>query len=421
MSQLNKLFLVIIGVLVLGLAGGVFFQWISAKNKANLQTKNQSQNRNANDISSQTLPPPLPETQNQPEQTKAEENKDQTPKPSNEDQNKDEPKAEEEEKPEPVKISGAPGFPTGFQWGVLMRPCAVGNYSAASWAEQVNKAKELGVGWTRIVYDYENANPFARNDAIIDALKAKGINTMLVIEHNPAKGTSNMYGQGYNDGFSIASHYRGKVSFYQLANEGSAQVVKSGNPIGDSKSDFDEGKYQELLGYLKGLSDGISKADPNATKVVSMVFTHTGYLDRLRDDGLDYDVIGIDWYDWMGAFSAKRLGSGQLLYDKLRSFGKPLEFVEINILPKVGPDGKMRDQVDEQHQADYITAVGDWAFNHRDWVKGFYVLELVDNVNNPSPYKEYFGLIKGVMTATGGSLGATRQAFGAYRDLIKSH
>lgn len=102
-----------------------------------------------------------------------------------------------------------------FQWGINMRPNALGNYQPEIWQRQIKRATTLGVGWARIGWDYENADPFKRNDEVINALISNGIQPLLVIEQDPKQdGKVDNYKDGYDDAYKIAQHYKGKIKFY---------------------------------------------------------------------------------------------------------------------------------------------------------------------------------------------------------------
>lgn len=310
-----------------------------------------------------------------------------------------------------------------FQWGVTMRPNALGNYQPEIWQRQIKRATALGVGWARIGWDYENADPFKRNDDVINALTNNGIQTLLVIEQDPKQeGKVDNYKDGYDDGFKIAGHYKGKIKFYQMINEGGATSIKAPTMSGQTADQYDDEKYKNVTEYLKGLSDGIAKADPDAWRIVSISFTHTGFIDRLISDNIKFDMIGIDWYDWMGPINEKKMDDGQMFTDKLKSYNKPLSFMEVNAVPSgVTKNSKSKKIVDENAQSDMISQTGQWACANRDYVKGFYVLELIDNANNPNDNAEYFGIIS-AEKATGGTYipGEPRKAYNTYQNLIKS-
>lgn len=300
---------------------------------------------------------------------------------------------------------------TDFQWGVTMRASALGNYQPEIWTKQIKLAKKLGVGWARISWDYENKDPFGRNDSVINYLIDNGIQVVLIIEQDPKKTNIDNYQDGYDEGFKIASHYKGKIRFYQMANEGGAQTIKEPTMNGQDESQYDNQKYVPLRDFVRGLSEGIYKADPDAWRIVSTAFTHTGYLDKLIKDKVPFDMIGIDWYDWMGPFGEKKLDSGQLLYDKMKSYNRPLTFMEVNAVPS-------KKKVDEEAQAETISSTAKWAWQNKDYVKGFYVLELIDNINNKSENAEYFGIVSAKKANV---IGEPRQAYTTYQELIKKY
>jgi len=315
----------------------------------------------------------------------------------------------------------AASIPTTFQWGVTMRPYALGSYSKSGWTKQIVKAKSLGAGWARITWDY-NGKPFVRNTEVINTLIQNKINVVLVIEHNPNDGNNNLYKNGYNDGKCIAKYYKKKVAYYQLMNEGGAQSLKNGTSNGQTMTDYNVNEYNKVRDYMKGLSDGISAGDPSAKKIVTISWTHVGFLDRLVKDGVKFDMIGIDWYDWMGDFGSSKLSNGQSLYEKLKSYGKPLTFMEVAAMPKgANASSKSKTIVDETKQNSFTMQTAQWAWDHRDTVKGFYAFELVDNISNPSQYKDYYGLIQGVKKGSNYTFGKLRKVFTSYKTFIKAH
>lgn len=312
-----------------------------------------------------------------------------------------------------------------FQWGVTMGPSDLNRYSAEIWRKQIKVATNLGVGWIRLRYDSENPDPFQRNDDEIKNLEDYKLQTVLIIEQDPRKDSAKIdnYKDGYNDGFTIASHYKGRIKFYQMANEGGAQTIKEPTMNGQTEDQFDEAKYKPLRDYIKGLSEGIAKADPSAWRIVSSAYTHVGYLDKLIKDKIDFDMVGIDWYDWMGPINEKKLENGQMLVDKLKSYNKPLTFMEVNAIPEgKTKKSKSKTVVDENRQSDIISKTAKWAWENKDYVKGFFVLSLFDGVNNPNENVEYFGIVEAKQSSSGVNVpGEPRQSFYTYQDLIKKY
>lgn len=312
-----------------------------------------------------------------------------------------------------------------FQWGVTMGPSDLNRYSPEIWAKQAKVATNLGVGWIRLRYDSENPDPFKRNDEEIKYLEDYGLQTVLIIEQDPRKDSTkiNNYEDGYNDGSTIAAHYKGRIKFYQMANEGGAQTIKAPTMNGQDTSQYDEAKYKLLRDYIKGLSDGIAKYDPDAWRIVSSAYTHVGYLDKLVEDKVPFDMIGIDWYDWMGPIDEKKLENGQMLTDKLKSYQKPLTFMEVNAVPEgETKKSKSKTVVDEDRQSDIISKTAKWAWDNQDYVKGFFVLSLFDGVNNPNENVEYFGIVAAKKSSSGVNVpGDPRKSFTTYQELIKKY
>jgi len=338
----------------------------------------------------------------------------QTPPPTEEKPTVEPKKEEVAEKPVIKPISyGEP-----FQWGATIRPSGLVGFNKDNWQLQLDKAKELGIGWARLNWDYADVAPFRRNAAIINQAKDNGIQVVLVIEHNPRDGVGDMYGDGLADGKKIGSAFGGQIDYYQLANEGGAQALKVPTLMGIELSDYDEVEYARVRDYIRGVSEGLSQTDPGSIKIVNTSWTHVGFIKKLVNDDVDFNMIGIDWYDWMGYFEKRRV-NGISLYDKLRSFGKPLTFMEVNITPtSEEPGSSVKTVIDEGHQSEFIMHTARWAWQNRDYVKGFYVLELIDNVNNNNKNKEYYGIIRGEKEDGKGVIGKPREAFYALKDYI---
>jgi len=311
-------------------------------------------------------------------------------------------------------------FNNEFMWGVNIRPHAIGDWNKKNWGKQIKLATDLGVNAARVTWQHDGSykgdeDPFGFNDAIYESLKENNMKMVLVIEPNPKGGITDFYKAGFEDGNKIAKYYKGKIKYYQMVNEGGAQSIKSPTMNGQDASQYDDKEYGIVRDYMRGLSDGITKADRGAKKIVSISWTHTGYLDRLVQDGIKFDWIGIDWYDWMGPIEEKKLDNGQMFVDKLTSFKKPLVFMEVNAVPK----GTV---VNEAKQTEFISRTAEWAWANKSFVKGFFVLELVDNVNNDSPNPESFGIVSATKIKKGDyDLNEPRPAYAAYQAIIKKY
>lgn len=309
-----------------------------------------------------------------------------------------------------------------FMWGVNIRPHALGDWNKKNWGKQMDLTKELGINAARVTWQHDGSykgdeDPFGFNDALYESLKENGMTMVLIIEPNPKGGITDYYQAGLENGQSIASYYKGKIKYYQMMNEGGAQSIYSPTANGQDASQYEADKYAPVRDYMKGLSEGITKADRQAIKIISVSWTHSGFLDKIVQDGINFDWIGIDWYDWMGPIGEKKMDAGGLYIDKLKSFNKPLVFMEVNAVPD-------KTIVDEAKQTDFITKTAEWAWANRSAyeIKGFFVLELVDNVNNDSPNAEYFGIVAATKVKKDDfDLEEPRQSYRAYQQIIQKY
>lgn len=312
-----------------------------------------------------------------------------------------------------------------FLWGVTMRPHALGRYDANTWNKELNLAKDLGVKYIRIGWQYDawyngKLNPFGFHDKVFSQAKEKGLSIYLVIESNPAEISElkNPYMEGYNSAFQIASHYKGQIKYYQLLNEAGSTAIKGSDFSGEKEEDYDAAKYVKVRDWLKGASEGIRKADSSAYRVITDQWLHYAFFDMLAKDKVDFDILGWDWFSDMGLMSEKKLADGTLILDKLKSFGKPIILAEVNGRPD-GDNGQKGQ--DEAKQAEFIQKMADWAYNSKV-IKGFIVLELMDVTNTGRGYVDYYGLVNATEKKNGvGTIGEPKKAYQVYKEIIKKY
>lgn len=314
-----------------------------------------------------------------------------------------------------------------FLWGVTMRPGALGNYDAKVWNGQLKLAKELGVGYVRITWQHDaywkkKADAVAFHDNVIKAITENGLSTYLVIEANPdVLELDDPYYEGYNNAYQIASHYKGKIKYYQLLNEAGSVALNNGNPSGDKIEDYDPQKYEKVREWIKGASAGINKADPDAYRVITNQWIHYGFLELITKDKVDYDIIGWDWFSDMGLMSENKLDDGVNILEKLKKYNKPIILAEVNQRPEE-KDGDFAQ--DEPKQAKFIEDMATWAYNS-GVIKGLIVLELVDVVNTGKDFIDRYGLVAAERTGSvdsgKGKITEPRKAYNTLQELIKTY
>ncbi len=170
----------------------------------------------------------------------------------------------------------------------------------------------LGMHWVKVRASWRDIEPvqgspdFARLDAIVDGLRASGLNVLLTVTDAPDWARSSREEHGPPDNFAtyntfvgaLALRYAGRVAAYEIWNEPNLRREWNSTifPIGADS-------YALLLHAAYGT---IKAADPNAT-VVSAGLAPTGFNDGVNaiDDrqflARLYDLGLVDMSDAVGA------------------------------------------------------------------------------------------------------------------------
>jgi len=302
-----------------------------------------------------------------------------------------------------------------FMWGINVNPSPVRNYSLEMWTKQMGLVTDLGAKWIRLVFDYNATDKFKIFDEMINNTQSQEINVLFSLDSSkPVTSLDSAYDDGYKVASVVAEHYKGKIHYYQVLNEVGGTAIKGAEYSGEAESDFDPGKYEKIRDWSKGAIAAIRKIDPKAYIVMDFHWTHYAIVDMLLRDGLDFDIIGWNWYADMKMMSDKKLADGTLLVDKLKSYHKPVILVEVNGSPSKG-QGK------QDEQADFIQKMADWAYGS-GFIKGFYVHELVDSAPTKNREANYFGIISFKKAADGGyTFGEPKKAFSIYQEIIAKY
>lgn len=303
-----------------------------------------------------------------------------------------------------------------FRWGIQIRPFAMDRYTDALMDQQLDLARELGVGWVRL--DWHNYKDFSWHDRIVAESNKRGLHVVLILEDigvptgNPdSPEKAKIRAQG------IADHFKGRVHYYQLFNEVSGSALHGPEFPGSNFSrDYDQAKYRVIRDWMKGATAGIKAADPGGKTIVSAQWTHTGFIEQLIKDGVPFDILGWNWFsdmpnDLNGVTIDEHTGTSLLL--KLKGFGKELWLTELGHRP--GPTGQ-----DEVKQAAYVKQMTERIHGYVSF-KGLFYFELMDqsNVKAKGNKPEYYGMVNFAKDREGNwIIGSKKQAFDAYKQAI---
>lgn len=284
-----------------------------------------------------------------------------------------------------------PPRPT-FVWGASVIPYPTGPANAETLTRVVTLSRELGlrVVRTEIPPGLKTTEAkFAYLDPLVDAAHDAGLQVMLIIhwkwegEDEDVFGKPNLEALARDRAQAVASHYRGKVQYYQLGNEIPTTALK-GSWSGSTPDAYDADRYAATLAWLRASIDGVHAGDRRAKTLTTANWLQYGFFERAFADGLATDILGWDWFDEDQDIHAIQEGDQRIdLPERLAQFGKPVWFVEA---------GYSASTHTEAEQADLNDAFFKDLAN-TPAVTGALVQILADQVNNIGTAGEHDGIV----------------------------
>lgn len=281
---------------------------------------------------------------------------------------------------------------------------------------QINALKELGINHLRTNFEHNGDTPTLwANNLLVESAEKNNWDLTFIVEH-PFQDffQEASYESGYEWGKKVGSSYAGKVDYYQLANEVSGTIIESGNGL--KKEDYNQEKYEILKNYLVGLREGIYESDPNAKFIVSAHWICLAVIDMLIEDGLEFDVIGWNWYSEMGDnLSNKPIDEGEPLDipGLLGRYGKPFWIVELN---QSGGDME-----GEEKQANFFERILENSYKSGD-ISGIFVYRFADTICTEGDQPtSHLGIIKdrtSDKTKSGCNISDPKDAYYVLQDFI---
>ena len=273
-----------------------------------------------------------------------------------------------------------------FLWGVNIHSSYYSKaYKFSNLEDMLYLAKDMGSGIIRL-----NANsPLDELDTTIKLCNAYGMKVMLVQYIKLSIKEKNPNLQFIEDDFyNFAVRYNGKngngkVDFIQISNEMDLSIMAvnpKGGSDGDNLDDWVEEHLENVTEQVKAAISGVKKSGTDAKTVINHCWLHYGLLDYFYKNGVDWDIIGHDWYgDMMNAYETRynstAYGVGELLYKK---FGKPLMICESNYFNFDISSGASWDDTKEETFDILIRGMDD-AYR-QDYVIGYIFYELIDEL-----------------------------------------
>lgn len=327
-----------------------------------------------------------------------------------------------------------------FTWGVNTSIYQTDGYTKETAQKQIDIIKKLGVNTVRVTYERSiELKPFSinysdkHNDDFINRLNSAGLNIVLIIDGDiigTAGSEIDQEKEGYKLGQHVASRYKGKVKYYQIGNEITGTTVKPSDPEFEGETfegklglSYSTSRYESALGWLKGMSRAIREYDPDAQIVVSGHWVLYDVIEKMMDEGLDFDILGWAWYSEDGLDITKRDHQGQNinLFEILNSFGKKVWVIESNQHRGSYGDGDL--SKGELEQSEFIRDFLSYNYEKKLFT-GYFVYTLFDNpafADKQNGQDAHWGLVAVSKSATGSPIFTKKKAFGTYQKLIGNY
>jgi|GEM_PF-995855 len=331
-------------------------------------------------------------------------------------------------------------FIWGAQGGAFVLNRLDDPYKPENVDKQIEFAKKLGINLIRANLEISKKDsPFEitplekANDDFINRVADAKLQILLVLDPDIPKtvGKANYEEEGYKLGSYAAKHYKGKVKYYQIANEVTGTIVKPAEDNGKTFNgnygvQYSQARYDAVLGWVKGMSRGIRENDTDAKIVLCGHWILYDVIQKLISDGVDFDILGWSWYSTDGDDVTRReynWGDHMNLAEKLYSIKKDVWIVETNYDHGSFGNGKISSSEGEKKQAEFIGKFANNVYNS-GYFKGFIVFTLFDNPINAEIAAEreaHWGLVE--VKKINGDIKVTREkpAFNTYKKFISSH
>jgi hypothetical protein len=302
-------------------------------------------------------------------------------------------------------------------WGANGHPFTA--HPGISWERQLDLVKQLGATQYRV--NLGGTTTTADLQRLVDLANARGIQIVPVLSPPVPIETETaevIRSRSYDYARQFAAAFKGRMPVWELGNElevyaiilpcemqdnGVQYSCSYGPGTGVGPLEYFGPRWAKVSAAFKGLSEGVMAADPGALKAMGTAgWGHTGAFDRMKADGIQWDISV--WHDYDG--------DNTWAMEKLATFGKPIWITEFNH-PGGSTNGEAA-QADgvQQRIAKYR------GFRERFKVQAAHVYELLDE-----PYWTGFESVMGLYRVTRNASGqweasSPKPAFTRMQDLI---
>ena len=297
-----------------------------------------------------------------------------------------------------------------WSWGISGHNRTYKAYPEAYYKEQIRLAAELGSKIYCFNYCPTTEDEFAYLDRMVAEVQAQGMDVMLITDNYSLSPEEDAALVG-----PIAARYtkdspHGFIRYFRIFGEQDCGALcesfPKDTPIGQEREHFTPEILDRWYQKMKAAIDAIRAVNTDSKIVVSIAHLHFGFLLGMRDRGLTWDILGLDWYEDMGPFSE--------LLDPLKELFPEDDYIICESNIRAGDDAS--DSPAERWQ---------WLYDgmedcyQDDKVIGFLFYELLDEVylsGYSDPREAYFGF---VTCDAEGHIGEKKPVYHRVQELIR--
>lgn len=305
-----------------------------------------------------------------------------------------------------------------FIWGVNGHPLI--SYPGVSIEQQVTYLRELGVSSYRV--DVKAPESFPRLRQLVVAARQFDIDILPVL--TPAvdlnkEDVDHIYAISHRLALEAAIHFNGEIPVWELGNElegfailmpcekkddGTQYPCEWGPAGGVTALEYHGPRWAKASAVLRGLADGIKAAGVSARVAMGTAgWGHTGAFERMRADGLDWDISVWHMYGEDPEWALKELAK----------YGKPIWITEFN-----HPNGSMNgEQAQAEGLSKWISRIEHLSRSYD--IEAAHIYELMDETYWAPSYEAFMGLVRLEKEGHGWRPGEPKPAFFVVRDLLR--
>jgi len=286
-----------------------------------------------------------------------------------------------------------------FIWGINGHAVSKRSPYGNSLQLQLQQLKQIGFTYYRndiLVDKLGNVSGKERFEELLKSASRYKIKILPMIydSWNAQRSDQENYDLGFMIGYNFTKKYFQYFSAIEIGNEKDEIVIdKSINnrfgrtADGQLPSHFNTKLINSLAASLKGMANGIHKANKN-TKVIISCSNHPrwGYFEALKRNNVNFDIVGVHWYTSSGPITNIYGENGIKMFSQ---FKKPIWITEIN--RKGGSYGESGTDT----EASALLSLVDEIYPYKN-VQAFFIYELYDSPAEKSKgsLEGYFGIFE---------------------------